>query len=172
MASRSRERGCQGLKFHTQLFASDTPQESRRRKRGGSGGSWPLPWLAPTISTSALGNNPERVRMARSNWDLMIFPVSLCCRLFGGTLGRAAAAGSLERSRVIYKCHWKSLVGGSSQSALLCQEQDVEGERKRACGERASASQALCVWTFRCRVRLILHHARGAERCPPMGIHY
>lgn len=73
---------------------------------------------------------------------MMIFPVSLCCRLVGGTLGRAAAAGSLERSRVIYKCHWKSLVGGSSQSALLCQEQDVEGERKRACGERASASQA------------------------------
>lgn len=76
---------------------------------------------------------------------MMIFPVSLCCRLFSGTLGRAAAAGSLERSRVIYKCHWQSLVGGSSQSALLCQEQDVEGERKRACGERASASQALCV---------------------------
>lgn len=103
---------------------------------------------------------------------MMIFRVSLCSRLFSGTLGRAAEAGSLEPSRVFYKCHWKSLVGGSSQSALLCQEQNVEGERKRACGERASASQALCVWTFRCRIRLILHHARGAERCPLMGIHY
>lgn len=88
------------------------PASPSRNAKGGnceSGGSWPLPWSAPTVSTSAVGNNPERVRTARSNWDMVIFPVSLCCRLLGGTLGPAAAAGSLELSRVIYKCHWKSL---------------------------------------------------------------
>lgn len=86
-----------------------SPSRKAKGENWESGGSWPLPWSAPTVSTSALGNNPERVRTARSNWDMMIFPVSLCCRLLGGTLGPAASAGSLELSRVIYKCHWKSL---------------------------------------------------------------
>lgn len=53
-----------------------------------------------------------------------------------------------------------------SQSARSCLEQDVEGARLRA-WERGSASERerasrSCDLTFQCRVRLILHHARGA----------
>lgn len=145
MASGSRERGCQGLKFHTQLSASITQQESQGRKwrNWGEEGSWPLPCSAPTVSTSALGNNPERVRMARSNWDMVIFPVSLCCRLLGGTLGPAVAAGSLEQSRVIYKCHWKSL-GRWVQSVRLALPgagcgRCTEARLRRACERQPGA---------------------------------
>lgn len=106
------ERGCKDLSFHTHLSASIAQEQSRGRK-----GRWvfSLPWWAPTVSTLAIGSNPERVSKARRNSDIVVpGKGSLRWRLLGGTLGPAAAAAaatatarSPELSSVIYKCHWE-----------------------------------------------------------------
>lgn len=88
--------GAARTKFHTHLSVSSSfQQESRGRK--GRGVS--LPRSAPTVSTLAIGSNPERVRTARRNSDIAVARWgSLRWGQLGGTLGPAAAAAAAARS--------------------------------------------------------------------------
>lgn len=127
-----------------------------------------LPGSAPTVSTLAIGSNPERVRKARRNSDIAVAREgSLRWRRLGGTLGPAAAARSPGGSSIIYKCHWECFSSRSPArppAPAWSRMWKVHGCARGGEGARVSASERAspCVLTFQCRVRLILHHARGA----------
>ena len=103
------ERGRKDLSFTlTYLQASSSRKAEEGEERGKVVS---LPGSAPTVSTLAIGNNPERVSKARRNSDILLARGGrLRWRRLGGTLGpaaAAAAAASPERSSVTDKCHWK-----------------------------------------------------------------
>ena len=148
----SRAAGPQGLNFHTHLSASVAQQESQGRPGARKGVKvFSLPRSAPTVSTLATGNNPERVSKARRNSDIVVARGgSQRRRLLGCTLGQAAAAArSPEPSSVIYKCHWKffSSVSPASPPGAgcgRCRDARVVG-RERVC---VSASEPLVCLDF------------------------
>lgn len=157
------------------LSAASPREPGQRAARGGRAARLPRP--APAVSTLAMGSNPERLSRASRNSDILAARAgSPRCRLLGGARGPVALAraGGPAWSAVICKRRRESL--GSAGPASPPRPPGAGRGRCRdarvPCGERVSASEPPRVWTSPRRVRLVLHHARGAEDArgsPPLS---